>query len=105
MSTKHYPMLRSYVREVAKDLIERGRIRRASGQSIDMLIKREIETVIAEVAGDIRTLGVELGVSTALSSVRLFELLVRQATDDVVSTGVEAIFNMIANSAGVKPRR
>lgn len=104
MATRHYSVLRGYVREVTRDLVERGKIRRASGQSVDVIIRQEIETVIAEVAGDVRELGVELGVGAAITSVRLLELLARQTANNVVSVGVGAILSAIVEVGG-KSRR
>jgi hypothetical protein len=102
--TKHYPVLQSYVREVARDLVERGRIRQASGQSIDAIIRQEIEIVIAEVAGDVRALGAELSIGAAVTSARFLELLAKQAVNGAVSVGVGAILSAIVES-GRKSRR
>lgn len=104
ITTRHYPILRDYVREVAKDLVERGRLRRKNGQSIDSVIHQEVDTIIAEVAGDVRALGVELGVGAAITGVRLLELLAKQTTNNAVSAGVDAILGAIID-IGIKSRR
>lgn len=103
-ATRHYPLFKEYVRAVTKDLIERGKIRRKHGQSVDTVIQHEIQTVIAEVTGDVRALAIELGVTAVTSGVTLLELIVRQTTDRAVSAGVDSIFELLANSVNGKRR-
>lgn len=98
--TKHYSILRDYVRKVAEDLVARGRIRREYGQTIDVVIRREAQTVFAEVAGDVRALAFELGIGVAAGGVRWLELYARQKADATMTAGVDALFELI--SAGLK---
>ena len=86
------------MREVAKDLIERGTIRRKHGQSIDAVIQHEAQTVIAEVSGDIRALTIELGIGAVIGGATLLESFVRQVANEAVSAGVHALVEAMTRS-------
>lgn len=100
--TKHYTLLHSYMHEVARDLIDRGQIRRRQGQSLDAVIKAESQTVIAEVANDLRTLGEELGMTILMGGSALLESFARQKIAGAASTIVDAIKRGVKEQYGSK---
>ena len=63
LPTRHYEKLRAYVFAVLKDMIERGKIRRAHGQELDKVLQIEGASVLSEMEGDLRRLGSEMGLS------------------------------------------
>ena len=93
--TKHYKILREYVREVAEDLVARGKVRREYGQTIDTVIQHETQTVIAEVAGDVRALAVELGIGVVVGGATLMETFVRQTTNEILLSGTKTLIEML----------
>lgn len=100
--TKHYTLLRGYVREVARDLVERGVIRRRAGQSLDAVITAESQIVIAEVANDFRTLGAELGMTILMGGSTLLESFAREKIEGAANTVMEAIRHAVADQYGSK---
>lgn len=102
IKTKHYPILREYVRKVTEDLVTRGRIRRGYGQTIDAVIQQEVQTVIAEVAGDVRALAVELGVGAVFGGATLLESAVQQGVSEMVSAGARTLLEVL--TAGTRSR-
>jgi hypothetical protein len=65
--------LRSYLTEVARDLVARGIVRRDRGQSLDALLRAEALTVLHEVQDDLTAIGAELGLSLAVAVKQLVE--------------------------------
>lgn len=55
-------ILKSYFVEVARDLVARGVIRRAQGQSLEAVVRAEYRVVLQHMSADLVAVGRELGV-------------------------------------------
>lgn len=53
--------LRAYFVEVVKDLVKRGIIRRASGQTLEQILAAESDTIIREIRQDFTGVFMEMG--------------------------------------------
>lgn len=96
--TPHYPVLRAYVTEVTRDLISRGIIRKRQGQRVDDVIRDESRTIVAEIAGDLRAIAMELGLSFVTSGVAAVETIAKQRADAVVEAGKSALLELLAGA-------
>jgi len=97
--SKHYPLLKNYVLDVGRDLLARGKVRRKFfGQPVEDLVREESQVVLSEVAGDIRTLVTELGISMVAGGTMILESFLRKQVDDAVGAGRGAIFEILAGA-------
>lgn len=61
MTTPYYRQLRTYVLDVARDLVARGIIRHRQGQPLEAIIHAEAKTVLAAIESDLAHLALDLG--------------------------------------------
>ena len=66
--SRHRADLRAYVFAVARELVERGTLRRAPGQTVSEVVRAEARQVAAEVWEDFIEVGREVGILTAMSA-------------------------------------
>ncbi len=107
--TKHYGILRSYLMEVTRDMIERGQIQRKQGQRIEDVIRTQGNAVAAEIMDDVKRAASEMGMSAVATAVGLMESFVTQSTSAAASAvGGEvksAFFEALAGAMRPGPRR
>lgn len=101
--SKHYPLLRNYVVEVAKDLIAQGVIQRRRGERIEQVVQNSAQQVATVVAADLRALAMELGVSFVTSGTAAIENFAKQKIDEalgnVMGSAKGSLFEFLANAA------
>jgi hypothetical protein len=84
--------LRAYFLEVARDLIQNGAIKRASGQSLDAIVRGEAARMIAELAEDLKSIGFE-GLDFGA---RTIEGAVHRGVDSLFDAGKRALLEMLS---------
>ena len=95
--SRHRQDLRAYVFSVARELVERGTIRRVPGQSVSEVIRTEARAVTAEVWDDVIEVGRELGLMAAMSAAQAGSGVLRKGVDSAVGAIEQRIANGIAN--------
>lgn len=73
--------LHAYFQSVARKLVERGVIRRGSGQSINDIVRSELPAVLREVENDFVVVGADLGLKFARGVGSIGALLVQQGAE------------------------
>ena len=84
--SRHRQDLRAYVFGVARELVERGVVRRAPGQMISDVIRAEARQVAAEVLEDLVEVGRELGMTAAMSAAQAGSGILRGGVNQVVES-------------------
>lgn len=91
LPTRHYEKLQAYLHAVVKDMITRGKIRRAHGQSLDDILHTEGHAVLIEIEGDLARLGKEMG----LSFLNALHHAALHAVEDVATQGQDFLLNLV----------
>jgi len=60
MANDRLDSLRTYLLAVTRDLISRGLIRKGAGQTLDQILKIELQTVLMHVRDDLKAIGGEM---------------------------------------------
>ncbi len=61
--SQHKNQLRDYLLSVTRDLVTRGVLRQAAGESLVDVVRHEPMTLLREIEGDLVTVGAEFGMS------------------------------------------
>lgn len=77
--TRHYAKLRSYVQDVALDMIARGTIDRARNQSTLDVIRTHAMAIGVELLGDVEQLGREFGVRLVVGGEHMLDAAAHHA--------------------------
>lgn len=93
--TKHYPLLKAYVAEVAKDVIGRSAARRMNGATFRDAFGAEWATILREIEGDFRTLVRDMGVSLASAGIISVEEQTKRAVEARFGPGASAVAGML----------
>ena len=94
--SRHYITLRNYFFAIASDLVARGVVRKAQGQTIESVLRNEIRAVLQDVEGELLALGQEIGITLASGAIGAGEGTLRRTLDEGIDAVKEGLFDLIA---------
>lgn len=90
-------ILRGYFLEVTRDLVARGVMRRARGQSLEDILRLEAPAILREVQADFLEIGIEVGGGLLSAGARVAETVARVQADRIVGEGARMISEAFAS--------
>lgn len=94
--------LRDYLIEIAKDLVRRGVVRRANGQTLEDVVRTEPRAVLQQMTEDLVVVGTELGAGLALGLGSMLGTRIDGPAGEIVSGLGRAAANFLSGLAKKK---